>query len=121
MSKSTLKKLNKPSKFTRKLLAEVTDERYDDAIYVLTHSYAARETFARLQYELHFDEFAEEFAYSKALEAISCEVAHRAHGKRRTGVSSGTFRRLAEELDVPSEHDEWGESHVRTIVGWWTV
>ena len=121
MSKSSLKRLNTPSKFTRNMLKEVTDERFDDAVYVLLHSYAAREIFAQLQYELNCGNFSAEMAYEHALQAISCEVAHRAHGRRRTGVTGFTFARLAEELAVPDEVDEWGETHIRTIVGWWQV
>lgn len=121
MSKASLKRLNTPSKFTRNMLREVTDERFEDAIYVLTHSYAARNTFAWLQYELSVDDLSTMRAYEHALEAISCEVAHKAHGRRRTAVPCYAWYKLAEELRVPDEVDEWGETHIRTIVGWWQV
>lgn len=121
MSKSSLKWLNAPTKFTRNVLKEVTDERFDDAVYVLLHSYAAREIFAQLQYELNCGNANAEIAYEHALQSISCEVAHRSHGRRRTGVTGFTFALLAEELAVPDEVDEWGETHIRTIVGWWQV
>lgn len=121
MSRSSLKRLNQPTKFTRKVLEDVTDERFDDAVYVLLHSYAAREIFSWLQYELCVDNFSALRAYERSLEAISCEVAHKAHGRRRTGVASFQWLMLAEELRVPDEVDEWGETHIRTIVGWWQV
>ena len=121
MSKASLKRLNQPTKFTRKVLKEVTDERFDDAVYVLMHSYAARHIFAQLQYELSCGNSSAEIAYEHALQAISCEVAHRAHGRRRTGVTGFTFARLAEELRIPDEVNEWGEFYVRTIVGWWRI
>ena len=123
MSKKSLKNLNKPSKFTRKILSEVDNERFDDAVYVLMHSHAAREVFAWLQYEMHFDddEFWAQMAYARSLEYISREVAHRAHGRRRCAVSCGTFERLAELLDVPSGTNEFGETYIRTINGWWKI
>lgn len=121
MSKSSLKHLNAPTKFTRKVLKEVTDERYDDAVYVLMHSYAARNAFAWMQYELGTGDILSRRAYARVLEAISCEVAHKAHGRRRTGVASHTWLMLAEELRIPDEVNEWGEFYVRTIVGWWRI
>ena len=121
MSKSSIKNLNKPTKFCVNLLNEVDQDEHEDAIYVLKHSYAARATFAWLQYETHCDDFSAEMAYTHALEAISCEVAHRAHGQRRTAVSCGEWRRLAKALAVPAENDEYGETYIRTISGWWRI
>ena len=121
MSKKSLKNLNKPSKFCVNLLNEVDHDEHEDAIYVLKHSYAAREVFAWLQYEMFIDELATEMAYTNALEAISCEVAHGAHGRRRTAVSCGEWRRLAEALAVPAEHSKYGETSIRTINGWWQI
>ena len=121
MSKSSLKRLNAPTKFTRKVLKEVTDERFDDAVHVLLHSYAARNAFAWLQYEFGTGDILSRRAYARVLEAISCEVAHKAHGRRRTGVASHTWLMLAEELRIPDEVNEWGEFYVRTIIGWWRI
>ena len=120
MSKSSLKRLNKPTRFCINLLNEVDQDEHEDAIYTLKHSFAARETFSWLQYEMCVGDFAAEMAYRNALCAISCEVAHRAHG-HRTAVSCGEWSRLAEALATPIEHDRYGKALIRTINGWWTV
>ncbi len=119
-------------KFTRDELNRVDQYEHGPALFTLRHSSAAREIFAHLQFAIAFDyEYYEEtMALETALECIAKEVAcrhHWAHSRfnpRRVIVPGRMqFRRLADELNVPIEDDEYrpNRGHVKTIDGWWTV
>ena len=119
--------INKPSTFTKRVLNKVDQDRWYWELLILRNSYAARDVFAHLQYVMHSVhdygdmecmQFSEIQAYCTALSAISCEVAHRCNG---IGLSGYGFRRLAEELEVPIETNEWGDGFIRTINGWWQI
>lgn len=123
----------KMDRFCKDLLDSVDQSKHGRALFTLRKSAAARQLFARLQYDVAFPEIeealrTERYTLLTSLKAISEEVAVRhiikfGPFRPRLVLSASTydFERLAEELDVPVEDNEWGDSHVRTIDGWWQV
>ena len=108
-------------RFFGKDVFEVEDQFEKAAIWVLNHSYAAREIFSKLQFnETVFDgdfntlTFVENEAYLESLDCI-------ARGYKR-GVSEGTWRRMVEKVPKISYKDEWGiEDIIGTLAGDWQV
>lgn len=124
--------------FTKAELARVDQDEFMDELYVLRHSPAARKVFAKAQYYLTLDRgtdddgcvtlFGTATELFRAIDAIACEVAHRHpiayhrwNPRRRWVPGCCKFMRLAEAIGLESETDEYGETYVKTIDGWWTV
>lgn len=119
------------SDFAKAELARVDQTEWEDELFVLCHSPAARKIFAKAQYCLAIDEcewhlLAMDLFH--AIDEIACDVAHRHpiayhrwNPNRKWVPGVGKFRRLAQELGCESKQDEFGETFVRTIDGWWQV
>lgn len=121
----------KQSKFTRAELLCVDQDEWRDELYVLRHSPAARGVFAKAQWYMAIGEedfFSEQMELFEAIRQIASEVAHRhplaywRHNPRRVWVPGvGKFRHLAKALVPETRSGEYGETRVRTILGWWIV
>jgi hypothetical protein len=123
----------KTSDFTKAELEKVNQEQFEDELYVLRHSPAARAMFAKAQYHLTVGEddsclLGTAMDMFGAVNEIACEVAHRHpiaysqwNPRRKWVPGVGKFYRLAEALGFESEENEYGETFVRTIDGWWAV
>jgi hypothetical protein len=124
-------------KFTINELARVDQEQFRDELFVLRHSPAACKIFANAQYHLAFCEgyegartmfFMVAYELFNAINELACDVAHshmlrysRWNPNRLWLPGVGKFMRLAEELGNEVEHDDYGETYIRTICGWWKV
>lgn len=126
------------SDFTKSELARVDQEKFMDELYVLRHSPAARKIFAKAQWYMTLDRgvdddgcvtlFGTAMDLFGAINEIACEIAHlhpiayhRWNPRRKWVPGVGKFMRLAEELGCESKQDEFGETYIRTIDGWWKV
>lgn len=125
--------------FTNELLNNVDQERHYEALYTLRHSWAAREMFATAQmvYAIIGSDGGtpreDGLLHNEVVDICGCLQRHSAEILRyrwwRRGYhnpfrifppSAASFLRLIEELNVPSEKDEWGDEDLcRTILGWW--
>ncbi len=121
------------SKDIKDELSRVDQRKHEEALFTLRHSQAAREVFAKMQYVRSFGSddlmfWAEGMAYARALVSISSEVmAHhpwarsRLNPRRTIFASAPQFIMLAEDLGIEKRVDKYGETHVKTIDGWWTI
>lgn len=129
---------NKINSFTKEILDSVDQEKWRDELYVLRHSYAARALFAKAQCYMALEDEADDdhatelfdFAMElfRAIGEIACEVAHRHpfayhrwNPRRKWVPGVGKFMRLAKEIGFEKKQNEYGESYVKTIDGWWMV
>jgi len=122
----------KKDDFTKAELMRVDQEMFEDELYVLRHSPAAREVFAKAQYYLAIDEhewYGLAMDLFGAIAGIAHEVAHlhliayhRWNPWRKWAPSAYDFFCLAKTLGFESMPDEWhDETLVRTINGWTQV
>lgn len=128
-----MKHHNHISDFTKEELARVDQHKHEEALFVLRHSSAAREVFSHMQYVRSFDSddlmfFTEEMAYANSLAIIAREVMirhwwarSRMNPRRIFSATSHRFTSLAEDLGVETYEDDLGETHIKTIDGWWMV
>ena len=126
-------------KFCKEQLALVDQDEWRDELYVLRHSPAARKVFAKMQYNLtiledcsddrsHLLLFSIASELAEAIREISFDVAHRhpiAYNRwnpRRVWVPGiGKFMELANAIGFEGKKDEYGETFIKTIDGWWMV
>lgn len=116
--------------FARDELLRVDQEKFYDELYVLRHSPAARQIFAKAQWYATIGEdefFRETSVLFEALGVVALEVAHahpwayhRLNPSRKWVPGVGKFRRLANELGY-EEDVRYGDTYVRTILGYWKV
>lgn len=123
----------KLNEFTKNELAKVDQEQFEDELFVLRHSPAARKIFAKAQfYETvggdDVDMFGAAIDLFEVINEIACDVAHmhpiayhRWNPRRKWVPGVGKFWKLAKALGNETETNEFGESFVRTIDGWWKV
>lgn len=125
--------------FAKAELARVDQTEWEDELYVLRHSPAARKVFAKAQWYLTLEQGADDESATTlfgaamdlfhAIDTIACEVAHhhpiayhRWNPRRKWVPGAGRFHRLAEELGFERKLDEYGdETLFRTIDGWMQV
>ena len=118
--------------FTKAELARIDQAEFEDELYVLRHSPAARKVFAKAQWYLAIDEHEWHglaMDLFGAVAEIACEVAHRRpiayhrwNPRRKWAPSTYKFFRLAKALGFESMPNEWhDETLVRTIDGWTQV
>ena len=121
----------KMSDYCKQELSKVNPVKFVDELYILRHSPAARDTFARAQWYLALsDEDNESFNAAielfTAVSLIAREVAHRHpiayhkwNPKRKWVPSAYKFLDFAKELGVETKLDDWqDETLIRTIEGW---
>jgi len=126
-------------KFCKEQLAMVNQDEWRDELYVLRHSPAARKVFAKMQYNLtiledchddrsHLLFFSIASELAEAIREISFDVAHRhpiayhPWNPRRIWVPGiGKFMELAKAIGFEKKKDEFGETFIKTIDGWWMV
>ena len=125
-------------KFCREQLSLVNHDEWRDELYVLRHSPAARRVFAKMQYYMalmtdcdernHLELFMVASELSNALQEFSFDVAthhpiaYHPWNPRRIWVPGiGKFMELAKVIGFEKKKDEYGETFIKTIDGWWMV
>lgn len=118
----------KMSDFCKQELSKVDQMEFVDELYILRHSSAARDTFARAQWYLALSDESFDVAMElfTAVSLIAREVAyrhpiayHKWNPKRKWVVSAYKFLNFAKELGVETKLDDWqDETLIRTIEGW---
>ena len=121
----------KLSDFTKAELSRVDQTEWEDELFVLRHSPAARKIFAKAQWYLAIDErewHSLAMDLFHAISEIACDVAHmhpiayhRWNPRRKLVPGTGKFWQLAKALGRKGTMNEFGETYVRTIDGWWKV
>lgn len=121
------------SEFTKNELAKVDQGQFEDELFVLRHSPAARKLFAKAQfYETVGSDDVTIFGMAmelfEAVDEVARDVAHlhpiayhRWNPRRKWVPGIGKFWQLAKVLGNETKTNEFGESFVRTIDGWWKV
>ena len=123
----------KLSDFAKAELARVDQTEWEDELYVLRHSPAARKIFAKAQWYITVANddtavFGTAMNLFETCSEIACDVAHmhqiayhRWNPRRKWVPGTGKFWQLAKALGNKSTTNEFGETYVRTIDGWWQV